>query len=112
MRKIVILILFFSTSLRAQVDSTFVDDKYLEDQIYFGLTYIQLLNLPDQISQSGFSYGLAGGFIKDFPLNKRRNFGLGVGLGYGFNNYYFNDFHFNGSKRCSKKHKTICFCRN
>jgi len=90
MRKIVILILFFSTSLKAQVDSTFVDDKYLEDQIYFGLTYIQLLNLPDQISQSGFSYGLAGGFIKDFPLNKRRNIGLGVGLGYGFNNYYFN----------------------
>ena len=49
-----------------------------------------MLNLPDRISQSGFSFGLGGGFIKDFPLNERRNIGLGAGLGYGLNNYYFN----------------------
>ena len=49
-----------------------------------------MLNLPDRISQSGFSFGLGGGFIKDFPLSKKRNIGLGAGLGYGFNNYYFN----------------------
>lgn len=90
MRKIAILILLFTTSLKAQVDSTFVDNKYLEDQLYFSLTYIHMINLPDAISQSGFSYGLAGGFIKDLPLNERRNIGLGVGIGYGFNNYYFN----------------------
>ena len=90
MRKIAVLFFLFSSLLQAQNDSTFVDNKYLEDQIYFNLTYIQMLNLPDQISQSGFSFGLAGGFIKDFPLNKRRNIGLGAGLGYGLNNYYFN----------------------
>jgi len=90
MRKIAIIILFFTTSLKAQVDSTFVDNKYLEDQLYFSLTYIHMVNLPDEISQSGFSYGLAGGFIKDLPLNQRRNMGLGVGIGYSFNNYYFN----------------------
>jgi hypothetical protein len=90
MRKIALFLLLFSTGLKAQSDSSFVDNKYLEDQIYFSLTYIQMLNLPDRISQSGFSYGLAGGFIKDFPLNERRNLGLAVGLGYGFNNYYFN----------------------
>jgi len=90
MRKIAVLFLFFSGFVQAQIDSTFVDDKYLEDQIYFNLTYIQMLNLPDRISQSGFSFGLAGGFIKDFPLNKKRNIGLGAGLGYGLNNYYFN----------------------
>jgi hypothetical protein len=89
MRKITLFLLLFSTCLKAQTDGSFVDNKYLEDQIYFSLTYIYMLNLPDPISQSGFSYGLAGGFIKDFPLNKRRNFGLAVGLGYGFNNYYF-----------------------
>jgi len=33
---------------------------------------------------------LGAGFIKDFPLNKQRNIGLGAGLGYGFNNYFFN----------------------
>lgn len=90
MRKIAVLFFLFPFLLQAQNDSTFVDDKYLEDQIYFNLTYIQMLNLPDRISQSGFSFGVAGGFIKDFPLNKRRNVALGAGLGYGLNNYFFN----------------------
>ena len=67
----------------------FVDDKYLEDQLYVDLTYISLVNTPDFIDQSGFSFGLGGGFLKDLPINKRRNFGLAVGFGYGFNNYYF-----------------------
>lgn len=90
MRRFTFLILLLTSTLKAQVDSTFVDNKYLEDQLYFSLTYIHMLDLPDEISQSGFSYGLAGGFIKDFPLNQRRNFGLGIGIGYSFNNYYFN----------------------
>ncbi len=90
MRKILFLVLLISTCAKAQTDSTFVDEKYLEDQIYLNLTYISLINTPPPISQSGFSFGLGGGFIKDLPLNARRNIGLGVGLGYGFNNYYFN----------------------
>jgi hypothetical protein len=102
MRKITLFLLLFSTCLKAQIDSSFVDNKYLEDQIYFSLTYIYMLNLPDQISQSGFSYGLSGGFIKDFPLNKRRNFGLAAGLGYGFNNYYF-DVKVNDSEPTTNK---------
>jgi hypothetical protein len=90
MRKIAIFFLLFTGFIQAQKDSTFVDNKYLEDQLYFNLTYIYMLNLPDKISQSGFSFGLGGGFIKDFPLSKKRNIGLGAGLGYGLNNYYFN----------------------
>ena len=90
MRKIAIFFLLFTGFIQAQKDSTFVDNKYLEDQLYFNLTYIHMLNLPDKISQSGFSFGLGGGFIKDFPLSKKRNIGLGAGLGYGLNNYYFN----------------------
>ena len=90
MRKLIFLILLFSTLARAQSDSVFVDEKYREDQIYLNLTYISLLDTPPAISQSGFSFGLGGGFIRDFPLNGRRNVALGAGLGYGFNNYYFN----------------------
>lgn len=90
MPKIVLFLLLFTGFIQAQKDSTFVDDKYLEDQIYLNLTYIHMLDLPDRISQSGFSFGLAGGFIKDFPLSKKRNIGLGAGIGYGLNNYYFN----------------------
>jgi hypothetical protein len=90
MRKIAILFLLFSSFLVAQNDSTFVDNKYLEDQFYINLTYIKLLELPEQISQTGFSFGLGVGYIRDLPVNKRRNIGFGVGLGYGLNNYYFN----------------------
>ncbi len=90
MPKIALFLLLFTGFIQAQKDSTFVDDKYLEDQIYLNLTYIHMLDLPDRISQSGFSFGLAGGFIKDFPLSKKRNIGLGAGIGYGLNNYYFN----------------------
>ncbi len=90
MRKLLFLVLLISSCVKAQSDSTFVDDKYLEDQIYLNLTYISLLNTPPPISQSGFSFGLGGGFIKDLPVNSRRNVAFGVGLGYGFNNYYFN----------------------
>jgi len=90
MRKIAIFFLLFTGFIQAQKDSTFVDNKYLEDQLYVNLTYIHMLNLPDRISQSGFSFGLGGGFIKDFPLSEKRNIGLGAGLGYGLNNYYFN----------------------
>lgn len=90
MRKLTFLALLFCSLAKAQTDSTFVDEKYLEDQLYLSLTYISLLNTPPPISQSGFSFGLGGGFIKDIPLNPRRNVALGAGLGYGFNNYYFN----------------------
>ena len=90
MRRLLFLVLLISYCAKAQSDSTFVDDKYLDDQIYLNLTYISLLNTPPPISQSGFSFGLGGGFIKDLPVNSRRNIGFGAGLGYGFNNYYFN----------------------
>ena len=64
--------------------------RYLEDQFYMGITYNLLLNKPMGVTQRGFSYGLSMGFIKDIPLNKERNVGLGVGFGYGLNSYYSN----------------------
>ncbi|NVN17937.1 outer membrane beta-barrel protein [Muricauda sp. HICW] len=67
-----------------------VDSYYLEDQFYVGVGYNVLLNSPDALDQRNLSYNLQLGFIKDIPLNKRRNFGLGVGLGYAANSYYSN----------------------
>ncbi len=71
-------------------DSVPVDTRYLEDQFYVGLTYNFLLNKPEGVTQRSLSYGLMGGFIKDIPLNARRNIALGIGLGYGVNSYYSN----------------------
>jgi hypothetical protein len=71
-------------------DSTTVDKRYLEDQFYAGITYNFMLSLPNDVSQRNFSYGLQSGFIKDIPLNEKRNVGFGIGLGLGLNTYYTN----------------------
>ena len=65
-----------------------MDLRYLEDQFYIGFGYNLLLNKPSDAVQRNLSYNLQGGFIKDIPLNARRNFGVGLGLGYAVNSYY------------------------
>jgi len=78
------LILFTIFPNLAQ-ESTFVeiDSLYREDQIYAGVTYNLLGNKKDNgVSQNGFSSGFHIGFIRDMPLNKRRNVAFGIGLGY------------------------------
>ncbi len=72
--------------------SATVDENYLEDQFYLGVTYNLLLNKPTDITQRNLSYGIMGGIIKDIPLNDDRNFGLGIGVGYALNSYYTNLF--------------------
>jgi len=64
-----------------------IDSLYREDQFYIGLTFHLLRDLPESVSQSGFSGGLHLGFIRDFPLNKRRNIGFGAGLGWSGNSF-------------------------
>jgi len=81
---------FFIASLQGQTKNDTIDTKYLEDQIYLALTYNVLLKLPDNISQNGFSGGASIGFIKDIPFNKKRDFGIGLGVGYSYNTYIQN----------------------
>ncbi|WP_335966315.1 porin family protein [Galbibacter sp. PAP.153] len=79
------------SSITAQQDSLVVveaDEKYFEDQFYFGINYNILVSTPHDISQNSFSYGIIGGFIKDFPINRRRNIGFGLGAGLSFNAIY------------------------
>jgi hypothetical protein len=69
-----------------------VDSLYREDQIYFGITYNILSGKPDGIGSSQFSGGFHTGFIRDFPINDRRNIALGVGLGWSIDTYGHNLF--------------------
>ena len=90
-----IAILFTVSFLTAQDNTlksndSIKDNRYFEDQLYVGLSYILMDKLPDTISSNGFSNSLVFGFIKDIPLNERRNLALGVGLGYGRHTYYQN----------------------
>jgi len=94
--KFILATIFFSMGAfyaSAQSDNTADASnltKYLEDQFYIGLGYNVLLNRPDDVVQRNLSYNLQFGFIKDLPLNSRRNFGVGLGLGYAVNSYYSN----------------------
>ncbi len=105
--KHIILILLTSisfVSLRAQesperydsrfdsIQKTTVDSLYLEDQFYVGFGFNLLLDKPEGFSQNGFSGGLHLGYIRDIPINKRRNFGFGVGVGWSINTYNQNLF--------------------
>jgi len=64
-----------------------LDSLYREDQFYVGVTYNLLGNLPSGISQNGFSSGFHLGFIRDIPINKRRNLAFGLGIGYSWNSF-------------------------
>lgn len=88
---LLIFLLFSFVKPQAQVNNdSIIDLKYLEDQLYLSLTYTILANKPATISQNGFSGGFSLGFIKDIPLNERRNVGFGAGVGYAYNVYVQN----------------------
>lgn len=63
------------------------DSLYKEDHFYAGVTYNLLGNRPKGLSQSGFSLGFHLGYIKDMPINKKRNVAIGIGMGYSTNSY-------------------------
>lgn len=63
------------------------DSLYREDQLYFGATYNILINLPTDMSQYGFSAGFHFGFIRDFPINQKRDRAIGLGLGFSTNSF-------------------------
>jgi hypothetical protein len=69
-----------------------VDSLYREDQFYVGLTFNLLVNQPKEFRQNGFSGGFHAGFIRDMPINKRRNLSIGVGLGWSAHVYNSNLF--------------------
>ncbi|MGJ8548870.1 porin family protein [Winogradskyella wichelsiae] len=61
---------------------------YREDQFYASITYNLLNNKPSGVSQNGFSSGFQVGFIRDMPINEKRNVSLGLGLGISTNAYH------------------------
>lgn len=87
--------MFFSLSLLSQdtlvtqlPDTLVVTERqYREDQFYVSLTYNLLMNKPKDMSQRGFSNGIHLGFIRDMPINQKRNVAFGLGLGYSKSSY-------------------------
>ena len=81
-------------SIRNKIDTDTLikvnDLYYREDQFYLNLTYNLLQDRDHGISQNAFSAGFNVGFLRDVPLNKRRNVAVALGVGYSFSNYRTN----------------------
>ncbi|WP_179334283.1 porin family protein [Winogradskyella costae] len=82
-----ILIGFYGFSQNDYTSVSEVDNNYREDQFYASVTYNLLNEKPDGVSQTGFSSGFHFGFIRDMPINERRNVSIGLGLGISANSY-------------------------
>lgn len=83
--KIFVLLLIICTPLFAQEvkeKDAYIDSHYLEDQFYIGLQYSIDTFKSDGIDNIGVPFSIQAGFIKDIPLNKKRNNAIGIGLGY------------------------------
>ena len=90
MQKIFIFLLLLSCmNVFSQEEPNFaaIDSLYREDQFYCGITYNILKNAPKDVSQNSFSTGLNFGFLRDFPINKKRTFAIAPGLGFSYSNY-------------------------
>ncbi|MCC1484327.1 porin family protein [Winogradskyella immobilis] len=87
MRYLPLFFMFFLFQSNYGQDSLVVDDRYREDQFYASITYNILSNVPDDLSQDGFSTGFHLGFIRDMPFNARRNWSVGLGIGVSSNSY-------------------------
>ena len=105
MNKLNIILLFLPLFTYAQEDSddgliatsqgatstlTTIDNRYLEDQFYVGLTYDYLAGKASSVVQHNLSHGIHLGFIRDLPINQKRNLGFGIGLGYAYDVVYNN----------------------
>ncbi|MEM0517740.1 MULTISPECIES: outer membrane beta-barrel protein [Aequorivita] len=58
-----------------------VDSLYREDQFYIGVTYNLPMSLPSGGNIRGLSGGIQFGFLRDMPINKRRNLAIAIGGG-------------------------------
>lgn len=91
MRSLVYFFIFLGSFLISFSQEQGLDSKYLEDQFYLGVSYNSFENEPSTFSQNKFPFSINLGFVRDIPLNDQRNFGVGIGVGYGFNSYFGNN---------------------
>ncbi|MFP9100106.1 porin family protein [Flavobacterium sp. RHBU_24] len=62
------------------------DPKYREDQFYASVTYNLMQGKPKGYTQYSVSTGVGFGFLRDMPVNTKRNHSIAIGLGYNYNN--------------------------
>jgi len=87
--RVFFITIIFSIILNVQEVSN-DSNKYKEDQIYFGTSYLLINHDVYGFKQNGFSKSIQFGFIKDMPMNSDGNKAIGLGIGYSFNHQISN----------------------
>lgn len=64
-----------------------VDSLYREDQFYIGVSYNVFAIIPSGVDPEGISAGFQIGFLRDIPLNKKRNLAFAIGAGFTYDQY-------------------------
>lgn len=63
------------------------DQSYREDQFYIGVTYNIVTDVPGSVATKGLSGGLHFGFLRDMPINEKRNIAIAIGAGLSFDRF-------------------------
>jgi hypothetical protein len=90
------LFLFLSTiyisygQINYSIPDSLSNLKYREDQFYIGANYIVIQANNELIKQNDFSSQIHFGFLRDFPLTKRGNWSIALGLGSSFTQFQSN----------------------
>lgn len=81
------LLLVASKGFSQNTSKQSVDSLYREDQFFVGVTYNLLSNVPSGVGIRGLSGGIQFGYLRDMPINKRRNVAVALGAGLSFDRY-------------------------
>ena len=64
--------------------------KYREDQFYIGANYLVIQSDNELIQQNDFSSQIHFGFLRDFPLTRKGNWSIALGLGSSYTQFQSN----------------------
>lgn len=90
LQKYFFLICFFCVGIlyaQQEISGDSLDTKYREDQFYIGITYNLLLYKPENVQSRGLTGSVHFGYLRDMPINKRRNIAIAIGAGVSFDEY-------------------------
>ena len=88
-----LFLFFYSLTLAQELIPQSKDDLcYREDQFYIGVSYNVFAFTPSGMNPEGISAGFQFGFLRDFPINKRRNLAIAIGAGFSYDQFGQNLF--------------------
>jgi hypothetical protein len=78
-------ILLFATQIIYSQDNFLKvkDSLYREDQFYFKFTYHTFIGKKEDLASKSIALGFNLGFLRDFPINKKRTWAIAPGFGIG-----------------------------